>query len=181
MHLGRKYSCAKWDIDSQNNVRSGFVATAIPADAISTDLRTQNNTLSFWRCEKLDEEGISNVVLALISNFERLDKIDVVFPERSGFESDEQKLVQSKGDTPVASLRDLHVDIVHLDYESLGLVAKRIQKAIESKQVERISKKRVRELLIKAIQDDLVQLDKLKTSLRCKIEQEMIKRTQQVQ
>ena len=44
MFLARKVSLAKWS--KKDELAEG----EIPADAVTADLRTQDNKLSFWRC-----------------------------------------------------------------------------------------------------------------------------------
>ena len=52
MFLARKISLAKW---SKKQEQGELAEDEIPADAVTADLRTQDNKLSFWRCG--DGEG----------------------------------------------------------------------------------------------------------------------------
>ncbi len=72
MYLVRKINHAKWERTN------GLAPGGIPADAVTVDLRTMNNSLSFWRYTGDHYEGLCEAVLALAAGFERLDKADVV-------------------------------------------------------------------------------------------------------
>lgn len=72
MFLARKITRAKW-VDAHLN--SG----EIPADAVTVDLRTRNNTLSFWQCGDATEEELDEAVLALAAAAQRVESIDIVW------------------------------------------------------------------------------------------------------
>lgn len=177
MYFGRKFSQAKWNINSQNNQDANFDENEIPADAISADLRTQSNTLSFWKCTEINENkdvaspAINDVFLALVSNFQRFDKIAVVFVEGQLFKDDKQKISQTKGNTPVASLEALHFDIMHLDYIRLGQVAERILEAKDKKQIKSLTKKKVKNLLVEAVKSKHLNIKDIHENLRKEIEE----------
>ena len=57
--LARKISRAKWE--ASDDLGEG----EIQADAVSADLRTTGNTLSFWRCTSASETDLQRVILAL--------------------------------------------------------------------------------------------------------------------
>lgn len=71
--LSRKFSRSKWEGCDP------YKPDEIPADAITSDLRTSANTLSFWICtdEEVARRDLRTTVLAMAANYERLDKIDV--------------------------------------------------------------------------------------------------------
>jgi hypothetical protein len=75
VYLARKITCAKWES------REGFAAGGIPADAVTADLRTTGNTLSFWKCEPPPDDGIGAVVLGLATGAARIDWLDLVWVE----------------------------------------------------------------------------------------------------
>ena len=84
MFLARKITRAKWvsaDLDSGE----------IPADAVTADLRTKNNTLSFWQCGDGTEEGLNEAVLALAAAGQRVENIDIVWRNYSAHEASRSK------------------------------------------------------------------------------------------
>ena len=129
MFLARKIARAKWD--AKRNIERGLEEGEISADAVTGDLRTQKDTLSFWRCHTGANDDIEDAVLAIAAAGERLDKLDIVWLADNELQADGHTLKDTKGRTPVADLTEKHVDICKLDYVRLGKVAQRVAAAIE--------------------------------------------------
>ncbi len=122
----------------------------ISADALTSDLRTLENNLSFWRCKEASIKDIEDVALAIASGRDRIDKLDIVLIDDSDLKSD-CKTKDSKGRTPVENLVHLHVDVLELNYYRLGIIARSIVSAIADDQCYRVSRKRIETLLVTAI------------------------------
>ena len=73
MFLARKISLAKWSKTGELEVGE------IPADAVTLDLKTQDNKLSFWRCGDGERAGVNEAALAIAAACDRVDKIAVVW------------------------------------------------------------------------------------------------------
>ena len=160
MFLARKISLAKWS-------KKGELAEGeIPADAVTADLRTQDNKLSFWRCG--DGEGIevNEAVLALAAAGTSVDKIDVVWLAADELRSDGQTLQDTKGRTPALELVELHVDVCRLDYMRLGKVAQRVVTALKEERYLRLGKARVRNLLAEAVEQGRIDPNDLEKRIR---------------
>lgn len=164
MFLVRKIARAKWD--ATRNTERGLADGEISADAITADLRTQGDTLSFWRCASEANGDLEDAVLAIASAGQRLDKIEVVWLAVEDLQADGHTLKESPGLTPVADLVERHVDICQLDYVRLGKVAQRVVEAIRLGRYRRLTKKRVKELLLTAIGQERIHPDDLADSLR---------------
>ena len=54
-------------------------AGEIPADAVTADLRTNGNSLSFWECGDGKKPDVEGAVLALASAQDRLEKVEMVW------------------------------------------------------------------------------------------------------
>lgn len=168
MFLARRIAPAKWD--KTNNLRLGVAEDEISADAITGDLRTRENSLSFWRCRIKTDVEIEDVVLAIAAAGERLDRLAMVWVMENEFQADGQCLKESPGRTPVTDLVDRHVDICRLDCSRLGKVAQLVATAIESNQCHVFPKGRVKELLIEAVNKGRVAPEQLADRLRSEIE-----------
>ena len=72
-YLSRKITRAKWER------RDGLANGEIPADAVTADLRTTDNTLSFWTFEDASDEGIRATALVLATAADRVDRMDIVW------------------------------------------------------------------------------------------------------
>ena len=160
MFLARKISLAKWSKKSELEVGE------IPADAVTADLRTQDNALSFWRCGDGERAEVNEAALALAAAGTRVDKIDVVWLAADELRSDGQTLQDTEGRTPVLGLAELHVDACRLDYIRLGKVAQRIFTAIQKEQYRRLGKARVKGLLAEAVGQGRIDPDDLEKRVR---------------
>lgn len=75
-YLVRKITRIKWD------VAEGLAKSEIPADAISVDLRTKSNALSFWQCASESSDDIAEVALALAAAGGNIGPMDLVWLPR---------------------------------------------------------------------------------------------------
>jgi hypothetical protein len=163
-YLARKITRPKWES------REGFAAGEIPADAVTADLRTTGNTLSFWTCEPPPDDGIRAVVLALATGADRLDRMDLVWVEEEAFRAKGIALNPSEGRTPVASLRGQHVDLIRLDVGRLATVATLVAGALTRYQQRRFTRREVIEIVVEAIHHDLLSVSALDPRMREEIE-----------
>lgn len=160
MFLARKITRAKW------LQGPGLGRGEIGADAVTADLRTSGNALSFWRCDSGVENQVERVALAMAAAGDRIDKLDVVWIAERDFAADGQSWEATDGRTPVAELRYRHVDLQRLDYVRLGNVARRVAAAIASEWCLRFSRRRVKMLLVAAVQRGDVDLADLAERVR---------------
>jgi hypothetical protein len=158
LFLARKITRAKW------LQRPELAQGEIAADAVTEDLRTNGNALSFWRCDTGAEDQVEAVALAMAASGDRIDKLDVVWIAERHFAEDGQTWEATEGRTPVAELRRRHVDLQRLDYVRLGNVARHVAAAIESERYLRLSRRRVRMLLVAAVRRGDVELGDLAES-----------------
>ena len=165
MFLVRKIARAKWN--TSRELAEGEIA----ADAVTGDLRTQDNSLSFWRCQDETDDEVEEAALAIAAAGRRLDRLDIVWLLDDELRADGQTLKDTEGRTPAADLADRHVDIGKLDYVRLGKVAQRVVAAIEGGRHRRLTKARVKGLLVTAVQQKRIALDELADGLRAEIGQ----------
>lgn len=163
MFLARKITRAKWG--EQPDMPVGRIA----ADAVTADLRTQDNALSFWRCGAVSPAEISEAVLALAAGSERLDKVDLVWVAEADLRTDGLMLAETSGKTPVRSLADQHVDVRELDYGRLGKVAERVLSALRKGCYRRVTKGKVRSIFAGAIADRRLQHGELQRKVASEV------------
>lgn len=151
----------------------GLVPEEIAADAVTRDLPTTNNDLSFWACQSVDDAELRETVLALAANCERLDKMDVAWLERDAVQGEELTVLQSPehANTPVESLKNRHVDIARLDLVRLGKVAGLMRVAVKEKRCKRFLKKEVLTVLVEAVRSGRVKAEALKERVRQDVEE----------
>ena len=160
MFVARKISRAKWD------KHPDFAEGEIPADAVTTDLRTKKNALSFWRCGGGRTEDIEDAALAIAAAGDRIDKVEMVWLTTKGLLEDHQTVEDRPGRTPVADLVESHVDLRRLDFVRLGRLANRVVEALGAGRYERLSKARVKSLLINAVRQDRIDPEQLSQNIR---------------
>ena len=158
MFLARKITLAKWKVNRE------LSEGEISADAVTADLRTRENKLSFWRCGS--ETEVEDAALAIAATRDNVDKLDIVWVDEGELKTNGQTLEDTEGQTPVTELIERHVDVCRLDYVRLGNVAHHVITAIEEERWIRLSKGRVANILVAAVEQERVNLNDLKPSLQ---------------
>lgn len=162
--LAHKVARAKWETPC-----TGIAAGAIPADAVTADLRTTTNQLSFWEFDD-SSTVFEEAALAIASGFERLNSIDITWVNRADLEGAGITFVESMGNTRVEELSRKHRDTAPLDAHSLVAVAEVIrQSATSLDRTRRFSVSEVRKLLVDAITAGRLRKDDLNEGVRGKI------------
>jgi hypothetical protein len=159
--LVRKISKAKW----QTGAIEG--RSPVSADAITCDLRTKENRLSVWLVANTDE--LDEAVLALTSQHQELDTIDVAALDEQSILESGLAVEQKAGLTPVADLRDCHRDITSLNYNTLGNVAQAVVSSFLLNRVERYTGRKIAEIILKAITDGRLDPQKLDQGFLAKV------------
>lgn len=154
---------AKWDI------KEGFAEGEIQADAISADLRTLDNSLSFWKCGNGTTNEVEEAALALAAARESVDKLDLVWISESDFCANDQDWKNTEGETRITDLISLHVDLTRLDYVRLGKVAICVAEAIAEGRYKRLRKRQVADMIARAIREERVDLSDLGEKMRSEV------------
>ncbi len=162
--LARKIARAKWEPKSE------LGEVEIAADAVTTDLKTTGNTLSFWRCDSSSADDLKRAVLALTAAADRPDRLDVVYLEEQAVRESGIAMRDTMGDTPVETLREHHVDVEMLDLTRLAKVAQMVADAHRSRASHTMTKRHVVDLVVQAVKDGLVKVAHLKDKMREEVE-----------
>jgi hypothetical protein len=149
----------------------------IAADAVTLDLKTSGNELSFWSCSSGCESELRETVLALAANCERLDKMDVAWIDENAVAAEQLTVQKSpeRANTPVDGLKERHVDISKLDLVRLGKVAALVRAAVSSDRCKRFAKKEVLHVIVEAIRIGRLNLEALHAKLREEVQAELRK------
>lgn len=171
-YLARKITRAKWESGDE------LGAEEIPADAVTVDLRTTSNALSFWKLEKPSDEEIRLTALALATGADRIDRLDLAWVEEVGFHNDGLSLNPNDGRTPVVSLRKNHVDVTKLDLDRICKVAVSVSQAISRGQHQRFTKRELVKIIVEAVINGLLSPSDLAPNVKEEIEKELGNPTQ---
>ena len=142
----------------------------IGADAI-TSLRTSGDTLSMWRCNA-DKETIQEVALALVSNGDNFDTINIVFIPCVEIECLDIEMQNTPGVTPHKSISDRHVDLVHLNIARLTYISQALAPRIrsENNSVYTFTARALKTLVLEAIKSKKIDINTINSRLLLKIE-----------
>ena len=163
MFLARKINRAKWE------AREELEADEIPADAVTVDLRTKENSLSFWRCPTDTDSDVEKVALAIAAAGQRVDRLDIVWMADEDFQNDGHVLRNTEGSTPLADMAAMHVDVARLDYVRLGKVARQVNAALEGDRHRRLTRARVKNLIREAVGQGRINRGDLHDKLRAEV------------
>ena len=163
MFIARKITLAKW------NPNEELALGEISADAVTADLRTRDNKLSFWRCGNGTQTEIGEVVLAMAATGDRVDRIELVWISEDELRADGQLWKDTEGRTPVEQLARQHLDVYRLDYVRLGKIAHRVADAIMEGRYERLKKERVLDILVAAVRQRRLELNDFKDKVRAEV------------
>ena len=171
MFLAHKISYAKWSKSLDLPVNQ------IPADAITADLRTQGNTLSFWNCgdNQVTKEALDEVTLAILTDLDKAAKIYLIWLKKETLEQDGYIIKQTDGKTKVPDLVSFHYDVCNLDYKRLGDMARRVQEAVTDGLWKQLRRDEVLELAVNAGRNGRLDTEKLKPKLRSEVESKLRK------
>lgn len=166
-YLVSKITRAKWEPGDE------LAQDDIPADAVTADLRTSSNTLSFWQLETpSNDDEIRRIALVLATAADRIDRMDLTWIDKNGPSSQSMSIKPSEGRTPVESLRSNHVDVTKLDLGRLSRVATWIAEALTRHQHRRFTRKEIIEIIVEAVRDNLVLINDLCPTVKEEIEKE---------
>lgn len=143
--LVRRISRAKWD-------KIDIVRDNDPvADAITSCLRTFNNTLSTWLIE--NEEQLNEAILALITGpkVEKLDSFQIIYFNEKMLHDLGLKLESTEGDTIIDALKNSHRDISELTYTKIGKVKDVVLDCLKNNRFKSVTKGELKKLLADAI------------------------------
>lgn len=153
--LVRRISRAKWD-------KIDIMKDDDPvADAITSCLRTYNNTLSTWLIE--NEEQLDAAILALItgSKVEKLDSFQLIYFNEEMLNSLDLKLESTEGDTVIDKLKSSHRDISELTYTKIGKVKDVVLDCLKNDRFKSVTKGELKKLLAEAISKDQLKFEDL--------------------
>lgn len=163
--LARSVSTAKW------RARLHIAEHEIPADAVTSDMRTGDNTLSFWLYDPDKDGSLDDVALALASVRDHIQRLDLVWLEHQQIEQMNLKIAATPGDTPARHLQQNHRDVVGIDVARLADLARGVADAVSNNQTRRFTERQIQQLLHKAAEENLIARSELKQSVVARIAQ----------
>ena len=161
--LARSISTAKW------KAKTNIAANEISADAVTHDMRTIGNTLSFWLYDPAREGSLEEAALALASIRDNIQRLDLVWVDQKIVEQINLRVESTQGETPARHLKSNHRDVIGLDVTRLMALAQNLANALINNQTRRFTEKQIHTLLCNAAKNNLIAMDDLKSSVAEKI------------
>jgi len=157
--LVRKISRGKWTIGEQ--------PASVNADAITQCLKTDENALSVWKIDSLDDLGKSILAMAAANDY--LSKIDVVLLTEEQLRESRITIEETPGITPCKDLASSHRDLSHLNVKDLDAISALIADQIRADQVHTFTLGKLKVILGDAVNSGALLLDELKESVKEKV------------
>ena len=158
-YLAKGISNAKWQ--SRRHIPNH----SLPADAIGADLRTQENTLSFWSFCIGSGEHLEDVVLALAATRDNVQRLDLAWVDEKKIKRMKLRVEATDGTTPATDLKDRHRDVVGIDLDRMCRLARGIRDSLDNDRTRIFREKEVLEILAKGAEDKVVPLNELKPNV----------------
>lgn len=166
---------SRWP-DGENTVYSG--PKKILADAVTLDLKTNDNELSWWRVSNLDDDTVELAAASLVSPFKDAPSKKLylaVVPERLLVRRLQMQHTPENANTAIISMRECHYDSVDMNLGDIGLVASIVAKGTSEKsktiQIRTVQRSRLIERLKEEYRVGNIDLEKLggwgKSKLGC--------------
>jgi hypothetical protein len=152
-YLLRKVNRKKWEPNL------GVAPTDYTADAITGCTKTTQNTLSVWHSDEniFDSKDCKLLIVALASNMDRPDTIDLVWLLEDKLQSRGLVIEQSDGMSKCITANENHRDLVGLKHKDLALVGHHIvEQLLQPEFVKRITRPKLIELMIQAVCDNQI-------------------------
>ena len=159
----RKISRAKWP-DQPCDIKE------LRSDAVS-DIRTQNDSLSVWKIDNIDELDEAVLALAGSSKSECIETVSVIWIEDSELKGLNISIDDSEpGDTIVLAKEMDHRNLVKLTYHKMGDISKVIMKEIADNHYKRYTKGTLKAIFGKAYRENRINKEKCLPKMIAEIE-----------
>jgi hypothetical protein len=142
----------------------------VPGEGVTSDLKIENSSLSFWACDPTQSSSLEQVVLALASGRDKLDRLDLVWLDEAAIAKAKARLVESPGDTPAQEIRDRHRDLTDFSLNGVFNLARGIAKAANGGRTKRWTKAEVLKILTDAANTNALDFSQLSEEIRDKIQ-----------
>lgn len=134
----------------------------IPADFIGQEMRTSDNTLSVWRCESIDKDGIADAIKAALFVSSDICATQFIILDSDMLNKAGIKICDTEGSTAYRGLNHLHTDLCELTYEKLGTLLDLYQKTSQlANRTPKIEKEQFQKIALNALQDNCLDESKL--------------------
>jgi hypothetical protein len=131
-----------------DSIRNSSNVEDTPADAVTSEFRTKNNTLPVWQVS--DHDSAEQGILAIALSSSSIDTMDFVLLEEERLKETGLNIVQTpSGKNPYADAGGMHFDISDICLKSLSDICK-LYKCTDDKYIVRKTKNELKKLILQA-------------------------------
>jgi len=139
----RRVTGKYWSFKCPNSMKK------LPADLITMDMRTEDNSFSLYKIEK--NNFLNKVILGLAINRERIQKLQYIRIDESRIKSEKFKIQKTDGHTKLDVVNNNHFDIINLKSHTIVELAWFLAKIVEKGDTETIPKQEIKKMITEAI------------------------------
>lgn len=160
--IARTIDIALWTHPDNNSTKCD-----ITTDSITKDLKTTNNTLSFWKIS--DIKDIGQVVLAWITSRDKITDAYVTWLDDDFSVKKEIECVEVDGETLVEDLKNWHRDLANLNFWKIGYISLGIIEQVEKNNYLLFEEGDVEQLVYDAVCANRISIEVLPKKIKKRI------------
>lgn len=144
------------DIDSVENIGS---------DILHQELKTSDNTLSFWKCEDINDKD--DTIKAILLSTNKIDSFKFIILDSKLLEKYNLEMVDNAMPTGYKGHDNLHSDLSYLTYKKIGDVLKVFSETVKNNKeaIVDYDKPQVTKIIKQLYYEDKIDLDKINDRL----------------
>jgi len=150
--LVRKIRRAQWEKSEKHYLQNEDFS----ADSITSGLKTDKDSLSFWLIEDNQRCNLEQIVLAMATGFNSSDTIDLVWIDSEVIEANQLKCTETPGNTNYKEFVNNHRSMCELTYKKLGVLASLIDESIRNEKIARFNQRELKEIVGNALDKGVI-------------------------
>jgi len=145
--LYRRITRPRWQMNtSSKELPDSYLK--VRAEAFVNCMQPEKDSLSFWQSTNLEEEF--GCLIALFCTMDSPSRIDIVTIDKN-LVLDKIHHVTNPGESKAKSFNSLHIDLIDLNYENIGLLVDKILTSLSLPKTSDIGYKRYSEAEVKSM------------------------------
>ena len=137
----------------------------INSDVLKQELSTTFDTLSFWKCNDLD--NMDDTIKAILLSTNKIDKSKFIVLDSELVKKYDLDVEESIGKTGYKGFENLHIDISNLTYKKIGEILKAYKESFEEDMYQKeLSKTEIKELIKEVNEEQKIDFDNIDDHLK---------------
>lgn len=149
-----------------SKIKNALSIEELDADILKQELGTTGNTLSFWKCENLEELSDTFKAILLSTTAVKSSQFFLLSDDivaKYGLEMDDSE----KGSTGYSGYEYLHSNMIKLNYSKIGTILMMLHEAFQkTENTPKIDKNTAKEYIKEVFQAGLLNVENIQDSLK---------------